>query len=137
MAAKAALHFAYEQARRFVRPRPWERLGQASLYLDLKAGSWHEVCAQHFTNSSATALFLFPGHQNLLDMQRRGLGEPPAGTIFVELLDDRVPPEGIAELREHCWPAELRPMPIFKNITPYRWQVLQPHQIQPIGLAPD
>src|SRR2546425_5276751 len=135
MAAKDDLHFAYEQARRFVSARPWERLGQASLYLDLKAGSWHEVCAQHFTNSSATALFLFPGHQNLLDMQRRGLGEPPAGTIFVELLDDRVPPESIAELREHGWPAGLRPMPFFKNITPYGRQALERNQIRLIALA--
>src|SRR2546427_12639271 len=95
MAAKDDLHFAYEQARRFVSARPWERLGQASLYLDLKAGSWHEVCAQHFTNSSASALFLLPGHQNLLDMQRRGLGGPPAGAIFREVRGEPVPPERV------------------------------------------
>src|SRR2546428_10731981 len=93
MAAKDDLHFAYEQARRFVSARPWERLGQASLYLDLKAGSWHEVCAQHFTNSSASALFLFPGHQNLLDMQRRGLGEPTARNILPEARGTSGPPE--------------------------------------------
>src|SRR3989442_14917427 len=109
MAAKDDSHFAYEQARRFVSARPWERLGQASLYLDLKAGSWHEVCAQHFTNSSASALFLFPGHQNLLDMQRRGLGEPPAGGHLLEVPDEPGPPEGTARIPEHRRPAGLPP----------------------------
>jgi hypothetical protein len=135
MAAKDDMHFVYEQARRFVSARPWERLGQASLYLDIKVGSWHEVCAQHFTNSSASALFLFPGHQNLLDMQRRGLGEPPAGTIFVELLDDHVSPEALAKLREHGWPSDLRPMPFFKTITPHGWQPLERNQIRILALA--
>jgi hypothetical protein len=36
MTAKDDLNFVYEQARRFVSARPWERLGHASLYLDLK-----------------------------------------------------------------------------------------------------
>src|SRR3989442_1996797 len=117
MAAKDDLHFAYEQARRFVSARPWERLGQASLYLDLKAGSWHEVCAQHFTNSSATALFLFPGHQNLLDMQRRGLGEPPAGDHSADTLGGRVRAEGVAGPSHHVLAAGVRPSPVLQHTT--------------------
>jgi hypothetical protein len=105
------------------------------LYLDLKVGSWQEACAQHFTNGSASALFLFPGHQNMLDLRRAGMAEPPAGTIFVELLDDPAPPEAIATAREHGWPVELRPIPAFRAITPHGWLPLERSQTRLLGLA--
>ena len=83
------LRFVYDQARRYVMARPWERLAGASLYLDLEVGSWLEVCAQHLTNGQNNVVFVFPGHRNMLDFQRAGLSEPPAGTIFIELIDDQ------------------------------------------------
>ncbi len=135
MAAKDDMHFVYEQARRFVSARPWERLAHGSLYLDLKVGSWQEACAQHFSNDSVSALFLFPGHQNLLDLQRAGMAEPPAGTIFVELLDDPAPPEAIAAVREHGWPVELRPIPAFRAISPDGWLPLERSQTRLLALA--
>src|SRR2546425_688361 len=81
MAANDDLRFVYEQARRFVSARPWERLAHGSLYLDLKVGSWQEACAQHFSNDSVSALFLFPGHQNLLDLQRAGMAPDDDGMV--------------------------------------------------------
>src|SRR2546426_2503140 len=116
MAAKDDLHFAYEQARRFVSARPWERLGQASLYLDLKAWSWHEVCAQHFTNSSATALFLFPGHQNLLGMQRRGPGESPGGTTLAGLIAAGAQPATTPAISHQGAPRRSPPLRAFKTM---------------------
>ena len=135
MAAKDDLRFVYERARRFVSARPWERLAHASLYLDLKVGSWQEVCAQHFGNGSLNALFLFPGHRNMLDLRRAGMAEPPAGTIFVELLDDQASPETIAAVRENGWPAELRPIPAFRAITPDGWLPLERSQTRLLALA--
>jgi len=135
MAANDDLRFVYEQARRFVSARPWERLAPASLYLDLKVGSWHDACAQLFSNGSTSALFLFPGHQNLRDLQQRGMAEPPAGSIFVELLDDHAPPDLIATLREHGWPVDLRPMPAFRAITPNGWLPLERSQTRLLALA--
>src|SRR5258708_23369018 len=110
MAANDDLRFVYEQARRFVSARPWERLAHASLYLDLKLGSWQEACAQHFSNGPMNVLFLFAGHRNLLDVQRAGMAEPPAGTIFLQLLDDRPSPATIPAARDAGWPAEPPPL---------------------------
>ena len=135
MAPQDDMRFVYEQARRFVQARPWERLGHASLYLDLKVGSWQEVCAQHFSSDSASALFLFPGRENLLGLQRGGMAEPPAGSIFVELLDDPVAPKPIAAAREHGWPVDLRPIPAFQVITPEGWLPLERSQIRMLALA--
>jgi hypothetical protein len=135
MAANDDLRFVYEQARRFVSARPWEHLAHASLYLDLKLGSWQEACAQHFSNGPMNVLFLFAGHRNLLDVQRAGMAEPPAGTIFVELLDDRASPATIAAAREAGWPAELRPIPAFRVITPNGWLPLERSQNRLLALA--
>jgi hypothetical protein len=135
MAANDDLRFVYDQARRFVSARPWERLGTASLYLDLKVGSWQDACAQHFSSGSRSVLLLFPGHRNLLDLQRGGMAEPPAGTIFVELLDDPDSPEATTEAREHGWPAELRPFPAFRAISQDGWLPLERSQIRLLALA--
>jgi len=135
MAANDDLRFVYEQARRFVSARPWERLAHASLYLDLKVGSWQEVCAQQFSTGSTNALFLFPGHRNLLDLQRGGMAEPPAGSIFVELLDDQAPPQTIAAARDNGWPVELRPVPAFRAITRNGWLPLERSQTRLLALA--
>src|SRR6266849_1736462 len=135
MAANDDLRFVYEQARRFVSARPWERLAHASLYLDLKVGSWQKVCAQQFSTGSTNALFLFPGHRNLLDLQRGGMAEPPAGSIFVELLDDQAPPQAIAAARDNGWPVELRPVPAFRAITPNGWLPLERSQTRLLALA--
>jgi hypothetical protein len=104
VAGEEDLRFLYEQARRYVEARPWEQLASASLYLDLKVGSWHEVCAQHFTNGPLNALVVFPGRRNLFENQKAGLAEPPAGTIFVELVD-RDSRESVREARQYGWPA--------------------------------
>lgn len=135
MAATDDLRFVYEQAGRFVSARPWERLGHSSLYLDLKVGSWQQVCAQHFSNGSTTALFLFPGRRNLRDLQRAGMAEPPAGTIFVELLDDRASPETIAAVCANGWPADLRPIPSFRAIARDGWLPLERSQTRLLALA--
>jgi len=135
MAANDDLRFVYEQARRFVSARPWERLADASLYLDLKVGSWQEACAQHFSNGSTNALFLFPGHRNMLDLKRGGMAEPPAGTIFVELLDNQAPPQTIAAARDNGWPVELRPVPAFRAIAPNGWLPLERSQTRLLALA--
>jgi hypothetical protein len=135
MADNDDLRFVYEQTRRFVTARPWDRLGHTSLYLDLKVGSWQDACAQHFSSGSRSVLLLFPGHRNMLDLQRAGMAEPPAGTIFVELLDDPVPPEAIAAAREHGWPAELRPIPAFQAISPDGWLPLERNEIRLLALA--
>jgi hypothetical protein len=37
------------------------------------------------------------------DLQRAGIAEPPAGSIFVELLNDPEP-EAVAFVRERGWP---------------------------------
>jgi hypothetical protein len=135
MSANDDLLFVYEQARRFVSARPWERLEHSSLYLDLKVGSWQEVCAQQFTRGSASVLFLFPGRRNMRDLQRAKMAEPPAGTIFVELLDDRVSPEAIARVRANGWPADLRPIPGFRAITRDGWLPLDRSQTRLLALA--
>jgi hypothetical protein len=63
------------------------------------------------------------------------MAEPPAGTIFVELLEDPAPPEAIAAAREHGWPVELRPIPAFRAITPHGWLPLERSQTRLLGLA--
>jgi hypothetical protein len=135
LAAKDDLSFVYEQARRYIIARPWERLAGASLYLDLKVGSWHSACAQHVGNGPMSALLVFPGHRNMLDLQRAGLAEPPAGTIFVELVDDRDSPHVDATARQYGWPADLRPIPFFKTITPDGWLPLDRSQTRLLALA--
>src|SRR2546425_609482 len=82
----SARGFVFEQARRYVMARPWERLAGASLYLDLKVGSWHQACVEHVGDGRRSIALLFPGHRNMRDFQREGLAEPPVGTIFLELL---------------------------------------------------
>jgi hypothetical protein len=132
---KADLSFVYEQASRYVRARPWERLGPASLYLDLKVGSWQEVCAQHFSNGPVSALFVFPGRRNMLDLQKAGMAEPPAGTIFVELRDGGDSPETFAAVREYGWPPDLRPIPAFQAISSDGWLPLERSHTRLLALA--
>jgi len=129
------LRFVYEQARRYVMARPWERLAGASLYLDLKVGSWLEVCAQHLTNGQNNVVFVFPGHRNMLDFQRAGLSEPPAGTIFIELIDDQSVTPADAGISDYGWPTALRPIPAFQTITPYGWSPLERGQLRLLALA--
>src|SRR5438105_1811365 len=118
------LRFVYDQARRYVMARLCERLDGASLYLDLKVGSWLEVCAQHLTNGQNNVVFVFPGHRNMLDFQRAGLSEPPAGTIFIELIDDQSVTPADAGISDYGWPTALRPIPAVQTITPYGWTQL-------------
>jgi len=134
MADEEDLRFLYEQARRYVAAKPWERLARTSLYLDLKVGSWHEACAQHFSNGPLNALFLFPGRRNMLEIQKAGLAEPPAGTIFVELVD-RESPESMREARQNGWPAGLKPIPNFQAIMPDGWLPLERGQMRLLALA--
>jgi hypothetical protein len=54
------LRFLYEQACRYVESRLWERLASASLDLDLRVGSWHQVCAQLFSNRPANVFMCSP-----------------------------------------------------------------------------
>jgi hypothetical protein len=135
MADQEDLRFLYEQARRYVTARPWERLAGASVYLDLKAGSWYKACVEHISNGRSSVVLVFPGHRNMLDYQRAGLAEPPAGTIFVELIDDPSSTQTRAEIAEYGWPADLRPIPGFQTITPYGWLPLERGQIRLLALA--
>jgi hypothetical protein len=130
------LRFLYEQARRCFESGAWEALGSTSLYLDLKVGSWHEVCAQLLNNGKARMLLLFPGRLNMLDPQLAGTAEPPAGTILVGLFDeDQSPPELIAEARAHGWPTALWPIPAFRVITPQGWVELDRREARVVALA--
>lgn len=135
IAGEGDLRFLYEQARRYVAAKPWEPLARVSLYLNLKAGSWHEVCAQHFSNGPLNALFVFPGRRDMRDLQKAGLAEPPAGSIFVELVDSEESPESIREATGYGWPVDLTPIPHFKVITPAGWLPLERSQIRLLALA--
>ena len=134
MADLDELRFAFEQARRYVMARPWERLGGTSLYLDLKAGSWFQACVEHVSNGQRTVAFIFPGHRNMPDFQRAGFSEPPAGTIFVELVDEPST-QALAELAKYGWPDGLRPIAGFQTITPYGWSPLERRQLRLLALA--
>jgi hypothetical protein len=134
MSGEDDLRFLYEQARRYVVAKPWEPFANASLHLDLKVGSWHEACAQHISNGPLNALLVFPGRQNMLGLHKAGLAEPPAGTIFVELVVGE-PMDGSHEALEHGWPADLTPIPHFKAITPDGWLPLERGQMRVLALA--
>jgi hypothetical protein len=108
------LRFLNEQAGRYLACQAWERTGDRTLELDLKVGSWYEACAQAFTNGPMNVLFLFPGRRNTLALQRAGLGEPPAGTIFAELGG---------------------PNPAFQVIRPQGWDALERREAQLLALA--
>jgi len=133
-ASPADLHFLYQQARRYVSARPWERLASSALYLDLKVGSWLEACFQHI-NGPRTVGFLFPGHRTMLDLRGAGLSEPPAGTIFVELIDEPSSSHVLSQIASYDWPADLRPIPAFQTITPSGWLPLERTQTRLLALA--
>jgi hypothetical protein len=134
MAGDEDLRFLYEQARRYVAAKPWEQLARTSLYLDLKVGSWHEACAQHFSNGPTNALLVFPGRRTLVEIQKAGLAELPAGTIFVELVD-RESRESIRQARQYGWPARMKPIPHFQAIMPGGWLPLDRNQMRLLALA--
>ena len=108
------LRFLDEQAGRYLASQAAERLGNRTLELDLKVGSWYEASAQAFAKGPMKVLFLFPGRRDLLALQRAGLGEPPAGTIFAELGG---------------------PQPAFKVITPDGWDSLERRETQLMALT--
>jgi len=135
MTDRGDLQFLYQQAHRYVTARPWERLADKSLYLDLKVGSWLEACFQHISNGPRTVGLLFPGHRTLLDLQAAGLSEPPAGTIFVELIDEPSSSNLLREIVSYDWPADLRPVPAFQTITPSGWLPLERAQTRLLALA--
>jgi hypothetical protein len=134
VAGRDDLRFLYEQARRYVAAKPWEQLATTPMHLDLKAGSWYEVCAQHFSTGPRNALFVFPGRVNLFELQKAGLGEPPAGTIFVNMVDGESS-ESRREAEQFGWPTGLRPVPYFKAIMPDGWSPLDRTQIRLLALA--
>ena len=136
--ARDDLRFLYDQARRYVDGRAWERLAPKSFYLDLKVGSWEQVCAQLFRNGPANVMFLFQGHRDMLDLRKSGLAEPPTGTIMIEFLDElRLTDERwlITEASEHGWPADLRPLPVWRTITPQGWTLPDRRQTRIAALA--
>jgi hypothetical protein len=108
------LRFLDEQVGRYVTSRAWEGLGNGTLHLDLKVGSWYEASAQAFAKGAMNVLFLFPGRRDLRALQQAGLGEPPAGTIFAELGGGT---------------------PAFKIITPEGWLPLERRETQVLALA--